>query len=163
MANRSLKKVIETSSNNGHDLLTWITTNLEKLICLKEVNDNEIQEVKEIHTQLDEFVRYISVLENTDDLELHSVFISLSQLYTISIWRLKDEYPGVVFDSAAFLTNVLCEEDVSIDDGDTDPNQKKKKKKSSTKKKSTYTHRQKISHAPYLFNYLKILEVASLP
>lgn len=135
MANRSLKKVIETSSNNGHDLLTWITTNLEKLICLKEVNDNEIQEVKEIHTQLDEFVRYISVLENTDDLELHSVFISLSQLYTISIWRLKDEYPGVVFDSAAFLTNVLCEEDVSIDDGDTDPNQKKKKKKSSTKKK----------------------------
>lgn len=63
MANRSLKKVIETSSNNGHDLLTWITTNLEKLICLKEVNDNEIQEVKEIHTQLDEFVRYISVLE----------------------------------------------------------------------------------------------------
>lgn len=161
MANRSLKKVIETSSNNGHDLLTWITTNLEKLICLKEVNDNEIQEVKEIHTQLDEFVRYISVLENTDDLELHSVFISLSQLYTISIWRLKDEYPGVVFDSAAFLTNVLCEEDVSIDDGDTDPNQKKKEEVKY--KKSTYTHRQKISHVPYLFNYLKILEVASLP
>ncbi|EJS43193.1 YJL207C [Saccharomyces arboricola H-6] len=135
MANQSLKKLIETSADKGHDLLTWIVTNLEKLISLKDVSDPELQEVKEIHAQLNEFVRYTTILEDTDDLELHSVFISFSQLYTISTWRLKDEYPGVIFDSSAFLTSVLCEEDVLTNDEVNELNQKEKKKKSTIKKK----------------------------
>ncbi|CAI4043437.1 hypothetical protein SKDZ_10G0130 [Saccharomyces kudriavzevii ZP591] len=134
MVNQTLQKLMDTSTDDGHTLSTWITTNLEKLISLKDASDAELQEVKDIHTQLDDFIRYTTVLENTNSLELHSVFISLSHLYTMSIWQLKSEYPGVVFDSAAYLTNVLCEEDVSIDEIN-DPNEKKKKKKSTTKKK----------------------------
>ncbi|CAI4044245.1 hypothetical protein SUVZ_10G0090 [Saccharomyces uvarum] len=140
MVNQSLRELIETSTNNGHDLLTWITANLEKIISLKDASDAELQEVKDIHTQLNEFIRYATTLEDAATLELHSVFISLSQLYAMSTQCLKDEHPGVVFDSSAFLTNVLCEEDVLINDESNDPNQTKKKKKITLKKKKyTYT------------------------
>lgn len=135
MGNQSLRELIETSTDKGHDLLTWITANLEKIISLKDGSDAVLQEVKDIHTQLNEFIRYTTTLEDADTLELHSVFISLSQLYAMSTQCLKDEHPGVVFDSSEFLTNVLCEEDVLISDESNDPNQTKKKKKITLKKK----------------------------
>ena len=137
----TLKQKIETSDNKRHDLLTWITTNIQDLSSKDDFYFEKTENVeywKRIQGEITEFLRFLAGLEDSSVLDSHYISVRLSHLFTLCLMRLKRDYAGMIFDSAELLTNILLEEDVSVTEAGVQS--KGKKGKSSSKKKATHTH-----------------------
>lgn len=144
----ALKETIDLSANKRHDLFTWVCTQYEDVNDITSEGASDEETVKknneimtDIYNELNKYIRYMTVIEKVEELDSHYIAIRLSQLYSSLLLQLQKESPGKVFDLAELLTNILAEEDVSLDEffEENDEKQKNKRKKTAAKKHYTFT------------------------
>ncbi|KAG0668289.1 hypothetical protein C6P45_004849 [Maudiozyma exigua] len=132
---KSLKDVVETSTNVRHDISSWLRINFEEVI--DDTNqENKTEELPlEIIEELSKFSKHITEIEDLTNLESHNISIATSQLLCSSLCRISSENMGKIYNTAELMSNILAEENVSEQDKD----DKSKNKKSNSKKTYTYT------------------------
>lgn len=130
-------QLLGQSTDKKHTLLTWATSTFERL-----GNPQSDLPPTTVHEQLNRLVTHLAGMDAEEsDAEVlsHRIDLQLSHLYNLCLCKLEAESPGKIYDSAALLANVLCEEDIpsSGQEGNSqNQSQSKSKSKSKNRKKN---------------------------
>lgn len=130
-------QLLEKSGSKRHDFFTWLIKNIEQLN--ESEDEKSVQEALQIHENLNNFIRYLTTTNDSSEYGSHYIYIRYSQLYTSCLIKIQEEYSGKIFDSAELMTNILSEQDVSLEEVEGSNDKKKKKKKTASKTTNLYT------------------------